>query len=845
MGLDFPGNIEFPLTRKSTSDGLATCALPGRQASGKPKAQCSCKPLYPAVEPSMSNPANQQKLQRAFSLHQAGKLEQAAGLYRQILSEDAGNSYAVHYLGLIEAARGNYEQAKALLNRSLALEPRNTQFVENCATILFQIGDHQSALEVADRGLGLSRTNIALRYINAIALFKLKRLPESLAQFDRLLSFAPNHIAAINERGSVLAEMKKYDAALASFEKALALQPQYAEAYINLANVYGACQSYDNALVAYDNALELKPALADGWLGRGNVLAKLERYEDASRAYDKALSLKHDLVAAWIGRGNVAWDLRHYNEALAAYDKAIALEPESAEAWLGRGNAVYALWRYDEALASYDKALGLKRDLTTAWIGRGNVFRSIRRANDALAAYDRALALETDSAASWAGRGQTLFDMNCVTEALAAYDKALLIKPKSADVISSRIFVLEMTPEAGFQEQQESRKYWWQQVGSVSAQQSPMPHLNIRDPDRRLKVGYLSADFRKHSAAFSFKPMLLNHDKARFEITCYSCSPVEDEVTEDFRQAADRWRQAGQMSDGELSEQIRTDQIDILVDLSGHTAGHRLEVFARKSAPVQVSLGATGTGLPTIDYLFSDPVICPPEVRHLFAEKIFDLPCIMTIEPSSGKLQPSDPPVLTKGYVTFGVFNRVSKISDDAVALWARVLHAVPCSRILIKHYGLDDASLRAAQLKRFSLHGIGEERITFQGATSREDHLTAFKEVDISLDPFPQNGGISTLESLQMGVPVVGIMGNSISSRTAAAILTAIGMSDWVAEQPDEYIAIAKKFASMSDHLTALRRKLPATVASSTIGNSAMYTKAIETAYRTMWVDFCQTTER
>jgi len=335
--------------------------------------------------------------------------------------------------------------------------------------------------------------------------------------------------------------------------------------------------------------------------------------------------------------------------------------------------------------------------------------------------------------------------------------------------------------------------------------------------------------------------MLFHHDKTRFEITCYSTTRKEDEVTEDFRRSADRWRNIVQLSEDEVCAQVQNDEIDILIELSGFTDGHRLGVFARKPAPVQVSAGATGTGIPTIDYLFSDPIACPAAVRPLFAEKIFDLPSIMTIEAVPDQLRPSDPPILTRGYVTFGVFNRASKFSDAAVALWARILRAAPRSAIVLKDTAFDEATMRSSLLERFAQHEIAAERVTLLGATSRRDHLAAFKEVDISLDPFPQNGGISALESLQMGVPVVALLGNGISSRAAGAILTSAGMSEWVAGSADDYSAIAVKFAAMPDRLRTLRYEIPAKLLAAAVGNPAIYTKAVEAAYRKMWADYCR----
>ncbi len=785
---------------------------------------------------------DEQELKKAYSLHQNGRLNEAAALYRQLIAKNPANFHALHFLGVIEASVGNFAQAKILMARSLSIQPPNIQFAENYATILCQTQDYKSALDVCRSGLQINKNNAPLLYVNAVSLFKLDRFSESLAQFGKLLSLQPKHVVALNERGSVLAAMKRHDAALASIEQALALAPQYADAHLNRGNLLGELNRGDEALLAYDKALKLNPALADAWLGRGNVLRAMKRPDESIAAYDKALGLSPALANAWLGRGNVLSELKRYDESFAAYDKALALSPDFADAWVGRGTMLGAVKRYDEALTDHDHALKLKPDLAEAWLGRGSILCMLHRYDEALADIDRALSLKPDLPDAWLSRANVLLGLDRPTEAFTALDKAISIKPNFADAITSRIFALDFVNEAGFEEQQKARGLWWRQVGAAIAERSPKHYANAPDPDRRIKVGYISADFNRHSAALCFKPMLLNHDKSRFDITCYSCTQIKDELTTDFQRAVNQWRDVAQLSDDKLCELIRAEQIDILVDLSGHTAGNRLEVFARKPAPVQVTAGATGTGLPTFDYLFSDPVACPPAVRHLFAEKVFDLPSIMTIEPLPEQLRPSDPPVLATGHVTFGVFNRASKVSDDVVSLWARILQSVPRSRILLKHYGFDDASTRDRLSERFAMQGISADRIAFLGTTSRLEHLAAFKDVDISLDPFPHNGGISTLESLQMGVPVVAILGNSVSSRAAGAILTSAGLGDWVSESAEAYLAIAVKFAAMPEHLKGLRYELSTRVATSPVGNGAMYTRAMETAYQTMWADYCRT---
>jgi predicted O-linked N-acetylglucosamine transferase (SPINDLY family) len=287
-----------------------------------------------------------------------------------------------------------------------------------------------------------------------------------------------------------------------------------------------------------------------------------------------------------------------------------------------------------------------------------------------------------------------------------------------------------------------------------------------------------------------------------------------------------------------LVEAIQRDKVDILVDLSGHTEGSRLRAFACKPAPVQVTAWgfATGSGLPTIDYMFSDPVTIPGTSRQFFAEQIYDLPCFAIVEPPPAGLRCCEPPVLANGHVTYGVFNRVSKFSDAAIAVWARILTSDPNARLLIKDTAIDDELIKKQLRARFAAHGIAADRIDLMGRTPRDEHLAAYRLVDICLDPFPQNGGVSTWEALYMGVPVVTKLGDSVASRAAGGILSAVGLPEWAAENEDDYVRIA--LASTPERLKAIRNELPALIAARC--SPAAYTAEVEKAYRTMWTRYC-----
>jgi predicted O-linked N-acetylglucosamine transferase (SPINDLY family) len=396
---------------------------------------------------------------------------------------------------------------------------------------------------------------------------------------------------------------------------------------------------------------------------------------------------------------------------------------------------------------------------------------------------------------------------------------------------------------ADFAQHQDARRAWWNEIGSKVAPELPAAHQVDRDPTRRIVLGYVSSDFRSHSAALCFMAVMRNHDKAAFEIVCYSCSPLRDHITVEFEQIADRWVDASRMPDDELAAKIRADKIDILIDLAGFTAGNRLAVFARKPAPIAVTAwgNPAGTGSPTTDYVFADPVSVPHEVRHFFPEQIHDLPCFLSLGSPPAGFRITEPPCLSKGYVTYGVYNRINKISPDAVRIWSEIVRATPGSRIVIKHQALEDAALKRRIFEAFVAHGIAGDRIDCIGATSRDDHLKAYGDIDICLDPLRLNGGISTWEAVAMGVPVVAMLGNALASRASAAILTSIGLTDWIGADEAAYIDIALKNAARPNYLTELRREIPLRIEASAAGNPAAYTKAVEDAYRTFWKRYCE----
>jgi predicted O-linked N-acetylglucosamine transferase (SPINDLY family) len=664
---------------------------------------------------------------------------------------------------------------------------------------------------------------------------------EARGILERAVALNPGSADANSNLGFALLGLDRCEEARTAYEKAIALKPDFPMALKNLGNTLMRLELPEQAVAAFTRAIELKGDDADAHCNRSVSEMMLKRYEAAAISAESALALQPRHFEALVDKGLAHLELRHFEVAEAAFNAALAMKPDMAELLAHRGR-LYIQWgRRAEAEADYDTAVALEPSLEMAWRGKAQIYLITGRVAQGIIASKKALELNPNSEIGLAMLGWCHAKQGETAAAIQHFDRAIEIKSDCETAITNKIFYLDFLSDADFAIQQAARRYWWDAIGA----KFPKRKLGARplDPQKRIVVGYVSSDFRKHSAALAFLPVLRSHDKANFQINCYSCSPIQDSQTAVFQSLADVWGDAVRLSDDELADRIQADSVDVLVDLSGHTRGNRLGVFARKPAPVQVTAwgSGTGTGLQTIDYLFADPVIIPQNVRHLFAERVYDLPSAITMEPIS-EVRPSALPMLHNGFITFGVFNRIDKISDEAVAVWSKLLRTVTESKIVIKHFALDEAFLRDGLIGRFVAHGVLQDRVICMGSSSRLDHLQAFENIDISLDPFPQNGGISTWDSLYMGVPVIAKLGNGASSRAAGAILKAVALDDWVADDDDGYIAIAQKFASMPSHLEKLRAELPARIASSLAGNVAVYTQKVEAGYRQFWCDYCAT---
>src|SRR3972149_5856584 len=450
-----------------------------------------------------------------------------------------------------------------------------------------------------------------------------------------------------------------------------------------------------------------------------------------------------------------------------------------------------------------------------------------------MASYRRALEIKPDLAEVHSNLGNALHDFGRLADAVACYRRALEIKPGLADARSNLIFCLDLMPSVGLVEQHEERRRW-DEAHAAPLWQEPV-HANDRSPARRLRVGYVSGDLREHSACKTFIGILTQYDRSQFEVFAYSNYRGKgDAFTERFRQGVTVWRDIGHLSDEAVAKLIREDRIDILVDLSGHSAGNRLLVFARKPAPIQITGWGYGssTGMRAMDVFFPDAVLGPPEDKRYFTEEVryqSSAWACYAIEPFP---EANALPALADGILTFGSFNRLAKVVEKAYGGWAEVLLALPGSRLLLKTAELEDAGIR----ERFAGHctraGVAAERVIMLGKTPWNAHVQAYHRVDLALDPFPCGGGITTLEGLMMGVPAITLRWPTIAGGASASVVTALGLTDWIGETQEQYVELAVRKASDLRSLAALRGQLRGIVTSA-LSDQQAYVRSGEAEYR------------
>jgi predicted O-linked N-acetylglucosamine transferase (SPINDLY family) len=595
-------------------------------------------------------------------------------------------------------------------------------------------------------------------------------------------------------------EIGRFDEAISTWRSALARWPGFAKAENNLANALKVNGDVHGAIAAYRRAISLNPNLAEIHYNLGVMLHEIAEFE----------------------------------EAIRAYQQAVALDPKNAEAYANAGASLRQLGRLDEAIAAYSHAIEINPNHAAAYNNLAVALLDKGEIDQAIIAFKRSIALQPNLATTHGNLGNALKDVGRFDQAIAAYRQAMAIAPGFTTAQSNLILSLHYVNTDARAIADELRR--WNLAHAKPLSGSIRPHNNDRDPDRRLRIGYVSADFCEHVVGRHLLPLLQHHDRRQFEIFCYSNVYRPDATTEIFQKVADHWRKIVAISDEKAAEQIREDRIDILVDLSLHSANNRLLIFARKPAPVQVTyLAYVGSsGMTAMDYRLSDPYLDPAETDlSVYSETTVRLPRSYWCYPPGSEFPVAPAPAIERGFITFGCLNNFAKVSPAAIDLWSTILAATPRSRLILHAPPGAHRQQITARLERF---GVAGDRIEFVPKQSRHDYERMHARIDIALDPFPYGGGITTCDALWMGLPVVTLSGTTAVGRGGRSILSNVGLPELIAFSPEEYVRIAIDLSRDLDRLAALRKGLRERMLASPLMDAHGFARDVEAAYRQMW---------
>lgn len=686
----------------------------------------------------------------------------------------------------------------------------------------------------------------------------------------------PDDAVAHSNLGDALQSLGQYDEAIAHYLLSLKVDPNSAATHVNFGNALKAQGQLANAETSYKQALRLKPEFAEAYYNLGITLKDLGRLEEAETNLRQAIHINAHFGEAHIELGSTLKEMDRLNEAEVTFRQAIQLIPMLAEAHANLGATLRALSRPSEAETSLRQALHINPELAEAHSNLGAALRELSRPSEAEASFRQALRIDPELADAHTGLAAALRDLDRLDEAVACCRTALRINPNSAEAQNNLGALLsdlgrfeeaelcfrqaiQISPK--FVQAYSNRLFHLSHMEAVDAKtlfaehqkfadqfETPLipnwpRHTNLRDPDRTLRVGFVSADLRNHPVASYLEPVLaLLAGSSKLSLHAYHNHAHEDDVTLRLKTYLPHWRSIVGLSDDAVAQRIVEDRIDILVDLSGHTDKHRLLTFARKPAPVQLSwIGYAGTtGLRAMDYYMADRLYLPTgQLEDQFSEKVVQTPASAPFSPFKDAPPVSSLPALRNGYLTFGSFNLVRKLNPSVIALWSQVLRALPNARMLIcGMHSLRESDILA---KWFALEGIARERLTFHLKCAMQDYLKLHHQVDICLDTFPYPAATTSCHALWMGVPTITLTGETPVSRVGASLQKHAGLDQFVANSKTDFVEKTLYWSCRHMELASIRAELRVRFRQSAMGQSDAIASTFERALRVMWHRWCK----
>jgi len=705
---------------------------------------------------------------------------------------------------LQEMRAGEYSRAGMICGQLLDKEPGNADALHLYGLIRQKLKDYESAAEFIDRSIRVAPDQ-PVYYVNLGNLRReLNRFDEAIPCYRKALELDSRNMEALNNIGITLKDMGKLEDAVSAYRAVIALDSGYAVAHYNLGDVLKRLNKTEEAMTSYRQAFAINPQLAATMLAAGLDCLNAGMRDEALACFQELAEIKPDFYEAYVNIGVAWYDKGSFDEAIDSYRQAITINPSHAIVHRNLGTALYSQGKFDEAIASYRRAIKLQPDYVEALDNLGSVLLGKGRFAEAIASYTRALSFNPDYLIACSNLLMTCqYDYSMTNEDVFAKSVAL-----------------------------------GQRFEKSAAAKLPFPQIS-REPGRKIRVGLVSGDLRNHPVGLFLESALRHMDRDAFSFFAYANQTQFDSLSERIYPLFTDWVMARMMPDEVLASRIRVDEIDILVDLSGHTADNRLTLFALKPAPVQVTwIGyANTTGMTSIDYILADPVTVPKEEEKFYTEKVWRLPeTYLCFTPPEMEISVSSLPALENGHITFGSFSNAAKLNDAVIACWSVILRTVPGAELFLKFRAFGHKADRDYIIGRFRALGIEADRLCFEGYSERAKYLTAYRHVDFVLDPFPFPGATTTCEAAWMGVPTLTMRSaRGMVGHNGELIMISLGLGEWVAGSFDEYVEKARVFAADTAALACVRSGLRQRLLNSPLCNAERFAGHLGNAFKGM----------
>lgn len=816
-----------------------------------PSLNCFAMPVDAPRPPNSSRSANdasgalpQAELVKLFQLFNAGRVADMAAAAAALSTKHPDDGQAWKAWGIALTVLG--QEPMPALRRALALLPDDADLHGCLGGVLAGRGELDGAAQAYARALQLQPGAASAHCNLADVLTRLGRWQEAVRSSREALRLQPTLAAAHLNLGNALSAMGELEPAMDSFRSALHLNRHMAPAHLGLGMAHRQRGELALALTSLQQAVALRPQHAASQLQLGLALQAQLRPDAAAISFRAALRCQPDLAAAHFHLGNALADLGQLNEAVSAYRSALVSAPEWPQAQVNLGAALLSLDRAADAVDALHQAVLWQPESALAHTNLGNALVAVGRLSESLQHHQRATELAPDLALAQGNLGHALKAAGQPEAALVAIERALALQPDAAARYSELLFVRQHLPVAAQRRHSRPLPRPFAEVALAGA--TPFAHWpNTPEPDRCLRVGWLSGDLREHPVGYFTEAVFaalaaLSGQPLRLHV--YASHGQTDELSRRMQRSCDGWTDIGAMHDDAAAARIRADGIDVLVDLAGHTRHNRLPVLARKPAPVQASwLGyCASTGLPAVDAFIADRWIAPPGTEQQFVERLERLPdSFLCFSPPRMEVPVSALPALSGQGIRWGCFNQLAKMNDEVVAVWSRLLLALPSSRLVLQAQALGDAQVCAQVTARFAEREVRAGQLELHGPQDRQHYLAAYQAIDIALDPFPYPGGTTTLEALWMGVPVLTMPGTTALSRQGLSIAQTLGLGAWVAAEHDEYVARALRHASDLPALAALRQALRPRLLQSPLCDAPRFAGHMAACLRGLWHTWCK----